>query len=114
MTRVRLLWAAAIAVTVVLWAAVLALPVVVLLLPNQYQGDSITVPPELYVRQALAMVAPPLQTAALVMLGALIVVAVARRSPAKARTTEAASGWDDAVLLDPDGREQHGTGPAGR
>jgi hypothetical protein len=106
MIRVRLLWAAAVAVTVVLWAAVLALPVVVLLLPNQYQGDSVTVPPELYVRQALFTVAPPLLTAALVMLGALIVVAVARRPPALVRPPEAGSDWNDAVLLESDGQRR--------
>ncbi|PPF14021.1 hypothetical protein C5C31_07340 [Rathayibacter rathayi] len=98
MIRRRLLWAFAIAVTVVLWAAVLALPVVVLLLPNQYQGDSVTVPPELFVRQALGLVAPPLQTAALVMLGSLIVIAVARRPPARVSAAETTSGWDDAVF----------------
>ncbi|NRD08845.1 hypothetical protein [Rathayibacter agropyri] len=103
MTRIRLLWTVAILLTAVLWAAVLAVPAVILLLPDQWQGDSVTVPPEVFVRQALVSVSSPLQTAALVMLGSLVVVAVAGRRPAEGHpeVRDPEDGWDDAVLLDP-------------
>jgi ABC-type Fe3+ transport system permease subunit len=105
-TRLRLLWAAAIVFTVVLWAAVLAVPAIILLLPNQWQGDSLTAPPEIIVRQVLATIAPALQTAALVMLGSLVVVAVVRREPSAKRAGAGGDpdGWDDAVLLEEPGR----------
>jgi hypothetical protein len=86
-TRLRLLWAAAIVFTVALWAAVLAVPAII-------------------VRQVLATIAPALQTAALVMLGSLVVVAVVRREPSAKRAVTGGDpdGWDDAVLLEEPGR----------
>lgn len=93
-------WVAAIAVDLVLWAALFAIPVVILLLPNQWQGDSPTVPVDIVIRETLAQGAPPVATAALTLLVTLIVVGVSRWTPRPARIP-ADDAEAEAVVLDP-------------
>ena len=90
-------WVAAIALDVVLWAALLALVLVMLLLPNQWQGEA--VPPEVIVREALGQALPSVATAALALLAALIVVGVAGRAPRPAGP-DVADGWPDGVIVE--------------
>ncbi|WKK70524.1 hypothetical protein Q0F99_11710 [Rathayibacter oskolensis] len=102
MTRLRWWWAAAIALDAVLWAALLALPLVMLLLPDQWQGTSVTVPPEIIVRETLGQTAPSVATAALALLAALIVVGVAQRvlRPARATEPDRLDGWSEGVVVE--------------
>lgn len=96
MIRSRIWWGVAVVVTVLLWAAVLAIPAISLLLPNQYQGTSQTVPVDIIVRDALERIAPSLALAATAMLVVLVVAAVLSR-PASARRPKAEPIRDDIV-----------------
>ncbi|SMH44540.1 hypothetical protein SAMN06295885_2383 [Rathayibacter oskolensis] len=102
MTRARVWWGAAVAVELLLCAVVLAIPVIILLLPNQWQGDSPTVPTEIIVRQALSQAAPAFATAALALLSVLVVAAFGRDRPKRAeREAEPDDGWAEALVEAP-------------
>ncbi|MDY0914968.1 hypothetical protein [Rathayibacter festucae] len=92
----------AILLDLVLWAALLAIPAIILVLPNQWQGDSLTAQIEIVWRSALAQAASPLATAAL---GLLVVLAVAaaqhrRARPAPADSEDAPDGWVEGELVE--------------
>jgi hypothetical protein len=92
----------AVLLDLVLWAALLAIPAIILVLPNQWQGDSLTAPIEIAWRSALAQAAGPLATAAL---GLLVVLAVAaaqhrRVRPAPADSEDAPDGWVEGELVE--------------
>ncbi|TDX77531.1 hypothetical protein EDF35_3046 [Rathayibacter sp. PhB151] len=92
----------AVLLDLVLWAALLAIPAIILVLPNQWQGDSLTAPIEIVWRSALAQAAGPLATAAL---GLLVVLAVAaaqhrRMRPAAADSEDAPDAWVEGELVE--------------
>ena len=102
MTPGRAWWIGAVVLDLVLWAALLAIPAIILVLPNQWQGDSLTAPIEIVWRSALAQAAGPLATAAL---GLLVVLAVAaaqhrRVRPAPADSEDAPDAWVEGELVE--------------
>ncbi|MCJ1671833.1 MULTISPECIES: hypothetical protein [unclassified Rathayibacter] len=102
MTPGRAWWIGAVVLDLVLWAALLAIPAIILVLPNQWQGDSLTAPIEIVWRAALSQAAGPVMTAAL---GLLVVLAVAaaqhrRRRPAAPDGQDAPDGRSEAELVD--------------
>jgi hypothetical protein len=102
MTPGRVWWIGAVVLDVVLWGALLAIPAIILVLPNQWQGDSPTAPIEILWRYALQQAAGPLATAALGLLVVLIVAAAQRRrtrAPAPA-DDDALDGWAEADLVE--------------
>jgi hypothetical protein len=95
MTPGRAWWIGAVVLDVVLWGALLAIPAIILVLPNQWQGDSLTAPIEILWRYALQQAA----------LGLLVVLAVAaaqhrRERPAAPDGQDAPDGWSEAELVD--------------
>ncbi|NRG41319.1 hypothetical protein HRK28_10350 [Rathayibacter sp. VKM Ac-2835] len=102
MSGARVWWTGAVLLDLVLWAALLAIPAIILVLPNQWQGDSLTAPIEIVWRSALAQAAGPLATAAL---GLLVVLAVAaaqhrRVRPAPADSEDAPDAWVEGELVE--------------
>ncbi|MCJ1701475.1 hypothetical protein MT356_17340 [Rathayibacter festucae] len=102
MTPGRLWWIGAVVLDVVLWGALLAIPAIILVLPNQWQGDSLTAPIEILWRYALQQAAGPLATAALGLLVVLVVAATQHRrtGPAAPDAQNAPDGWSEAELVD--------------
>jgi hypothetical protein len=92
----------AVLLDLVLWAALLAIPAIILVLPNQWQGDSLTAPIEIVWRSALAQAAGPLATAALGLLVVLVVAAAQHRRgrPASADSEDAPDGWVEGELVE--------------
>ncbi|NQX16449.1 hypothetical protein [Rathayibacter sp. VKM Ac-2857] len=103
MTPGRAWWVGAVVLDLVLWAALLAIPAIILVLPNQWQGDSLTAPIEIIWRETLSRAAVPLMTVALGLLVVLVVAAVAqhRRVHAEEPAEEAApDGWVEGELVE--------------
>lgn len=98
MTPGRAWWIGAAVLDVVLWAALLAIPAIILVLPNQWQGDSLTAPIEIVVRAALSQAAGPLATAALGLLVALVVAAAHYRRPRPELPAD--DPWSEGVLVE--------------
>jgi len=97
----RLWWIGVILLDAVLWGVVLAIPAVILVLPNQWQGDSPTVPVEIIVRAALSQAAAPFATAALALSVVLIVAGVQHRRPRPEPQLAREDGeWAEAELVD--------------